>query len=138
MKKKIMMMSVLFMALITLTGCGGKKLTCTATEDGETMKLVTNFKNDKATTMKMESTEEYATEEEAKSGKQLLDAMLSMAQSDYLKIDSKQDGKKLTTIMTLDLTKMTEEEIAEELSEESDISYDGIKKLYESQGFECK
>ncbi len=138
MRKKVMLMTVLFLALVILTGCGGKKLTCTTTEDGEISKLVANFKNNKVTTMTTESTEVYETEEEAENSKKVLTAMLGVTQSDYLKFEIKQNGKELTTIMTLDLTKMTDEQIAEEIEVKQDISYDGLKEMYESQGFECK
>lgn len=137
MKKNLMVMSVLFMALITLTGCGGKKLTCTKTEGENSAKIVYEFKGDSPVKATSESTEVYDTEDEAKQAKAMIDAVMGLAGSqDYMKIDAEQKGKKVITKISLDVTKMTDEEKEEELSK--DATYDSLKKDAEEDGFTCK
>lgn len=137
MKKNLMVMSVLFMALITLTGCGGKKLTCTKTEGENSAKIVYEFKGDSPVKATSESTEVYDTEDEAKQAKAMIDAVKGLAGSqDYMKIDAEQKGKKVITKISLDVTKMTDEEKEEELSK--DATYDSLKKDAEEDGFTCK
>lgn len=136
MKKKIVMMSCLFMALLVLTGCGSKKLVCTSTEKGSSIKAVTEFKDNKAFTTTVETTEEAASEEEAKQLKETYEAMLGLMTNESVTMEVKVDGKKVTLIATLNIEKMTDEDRQEEFN--GDITYDGMKKYYEADGYTCK
>lgn len=142
MRKSVMLGAVFLVALVTLTGCGGKKLTCTMTEDKNTSKAVIEFKKDEVSFMKVEEVTELDTEEEAEQAKQLMDAMSGLAGDDSgMKIETKRNGKKVTMIMSVDYSKLSEEEKKDSLNEEfddADLTYDGIKKKLEEQGFSCK
>ena len=135
MKKKIVMMSCLFMTLLVLTGCGSKKLVCTLTEEGSSLKAVTEFKDKKAVTTTVETTEEAASEEEAKQLKETYDAMLGLMTDESVTMEVKVNGKKVTLIATLNIGKMTDEDLQEEFN--GDISYDAMKKYYEADGYTC-
>lgn len=137
MKKKLMVMSVLFMTLITLTGCGGKKLTCTK-EDGENSeKVVVSFKGDKAVKMTQESVEVYDSEEEAKQAKAMIDGLSGLiASQDYMEIKTEVKGKKLISTTIIDISKVPADAADDDLN--LDATYDDLKKEAEEDGYKCK
>ena len=137
MKKYLMTLSVLAITLVMATGCGGKKLVCTAEEGTAKSEVTTSFKNGKATEATMKVTMEANSEEEAAQGKALLEGLASTNTEDYITVKVDQKGKTVTMTSTLHISKMTDEQIAEEL-DGSDLTEESIKKYYEDDGYTCK
>ena len=54
--KKFGMLAVLFVSVLFISGCGGKKLVCTNSTDEMKAKITFNLKDDKATSLKEEYT----------------------------------------------------------------------------------
>lgn len=148
MKKNILTIAVLLVAVVSLTGCGSKdkKLTCTVTSDkaegalllGDSQKVEVTFKDDKASKISMEMTLKAESKEEAEEYKTQYDQLLDMSSSsEYVKTTTKVDGTSLVVISEIeDISKLSEEDQKDAVGE--DITYDGLKKSFEEQGYTCK
>ena len=68
--------------------------------------------------------------------KETYDAMLGLMTDESVTMEVKVNGKKVTLIATLNIGKMTDEDLQEEFN--GDISYDAMKKYYEDDGYTCK
>ena len=136
--KKLGLVLVAFLAVFSLTGCGGKKVKCTRTEDGEKQTLVGVFKDDKLVKYEAEMTETFETEEEAEQGYallQLTSGLMGSIEGVELKVDK--SGKKVTMKMTADISKMSTED-AEDLLDGKIMSMSEFKTSMEEDGFTCK
>ena len=137
MKKYLMTLSVLVAVLLMTTGCGEKKLVCTAEKEGIKGEATTTFKSGKATVTTVKLILEANSEEEAKQAKEEYEAFAQLNMASYVESDVKLDGKKITVTTTLKLSEMTDEQIKDEL-DGNDITEDGMKKYYEAESFTCK
>ena len=117
------LIAIVVMALLALTGCGGKKLVGTIKEDDYKVKLVATFDSkDRLKTMTMTAT--YKDKDDAK------DAYDS-AKDTYEDVGKvKKSGKKVTvTIKGKDLAKELDQDL-------DDIDRDYIEKFAKSMGFD--
>ena len=118
--------------LVTLTGCGGKKLTCTIAED--TLGMKTNmsveitFKDDKID--KMNTTVDMALPDEYKDQKQTLIDTLKDS-NENMKVTETKDGIRAT--MSGSISMAGELDLDDEI-----VTYDDVKKELEDQGYTCK
>lgn len=137
--KKLMAVFVLCLAVVTLTGCGSKNLTCSRIKKGEEAKMTFTFKDGKAVTIKRLETLEYDTEAAANQIKTSAEGSLGSNKPEYLEYEITVDGKKTTMLLTFDITKMSEQEINQQFGDNlGTLSYDDIKKAGESEGFRCE
>lgn len=122
-KKGLLFLAIISFALITLTGCGNKKLIATKTTTVSGMsydeRIEVTFKGNNADKVVWELT--FSEEELAKS-------YVSYFKSMY-DIDIKQDGKKV--VMTLDSDSFAK--IAGD--DNFDASYKQMKEDFESEGY---
>ena len=127
------------LVLVCLTGCSkGNELKCTLEEDGAKSVVIGTVKDGKITKMVQEATETYESEDELEQAYTYANAMMSLLGSvEGLSGEVKKDGLDLTMSMTMDLEKMSAEDIASELGQES-ITEEEFKKEYEEQGYTCK
>ncbi len=118
------LIAIVVMALLALTGCGGKKLVGNIKEDDYKVKLVATFDSkDRLKTMTMTAT--YKDTDDAK------DAYDS-AKDLYEFGKVKRSGKKVTVTIK-------GKELAEELDKDyDDIDRDYVEKFAETMGFDIK
>lgn len=139
MKKYLMTLSILIITLLLVTGCGGKKLVCTGTEDDMDMKITTKFEDDTVSELTMEMTMEAPSEDDAKEGKNQMDVLMEPAFTSLegVKYDSNAKGKKLTITITMDMDKVDTETRNRYLASDKN-TYKEVKESFESQNFKCK
>lgn len=126
----------LFVSTLLLTGCGQKKVTCSATMEEGGKKVTTevnaNLKNDKVDSVSAKMT--FDDESTAQETCGLLKLASSMSSDDSKKIDYKCDGKTITinnyNLLSEDDNKMVG------LTKEEFI--DQMKKSAEEEGIEFK
>ncbi len=130
--KKAKIILPALVTLLALTGCGGKKLTCTMSQDsmGMEMKNTVNvtFKDDAFDSMNvvMDIT---VPEEYADSKQELIDTFK----------ESEEDMKVTETKNGIRLEMSSESEYFEELDVDKDtVTYDQLKALFEDEGYTCK
>lgn len=133
---------VLVVMLLVVTGCGGKKLTCTMEEDGQTAKIVAEFdKNDKAKNVKMNMTmqsEEEMTDEEQEYMKTYMELMCSAFDYEGVTCEVKTDKKAVDLVIEMNFAKMSAETKEELDFSEEESTYDAMKKNFEESGYTCK
>ncbi len=139
--KKILIVFVAFL-LFAVTGCGEKKLTCTMTEDGQTMEVVMNFdKNDEIKTATMNMTmpfEEELTEEEQEQVNSYMGLVCSMYNYDEVECNVNTTAKESKVNIVIDFANMSDE-TKEALGYSGEGSkYDEIRKSAEEDGYTCK
>lgn len=131
MKKGILVLSSL-VALIGITGCGGKKLTCTMENNSlgleMTQKVEVTFKKDKIDDMKVIM--DVKVPDEYKDQKQeLIDELKDLEEG--MKVTETKDG--IRAEMTAG------EDDFKELNIDSEtVSYEDVKKAFEAQKYTCK
>ena len=130
--KKTKLVVPALITLVTLTGCGGKKLTCTMSEKTlgiqNNMSVVVTFKNNKVD--KMKATVDMILPDEYKDQKQTLIDTLKDSNKNIEVIETK-DGIRTTISGNSDM--------AGELDLDDEIvTYDDVKKEFEEQGYNCK
>lgn len=133
--KKLGLVFVAFLAVFSLTGCGGKKLKCTRTEDNSKETIAATFKKDKLVKFQGEMVETYETEEEAEEQygyAQLASGMMGSVDGIEIKLDK--SGKKVTMKVTADLTK----DGVSSLMDLDVESMEDYKKSMEEEGYTCK
>lgn len=141
-----MFLSIVLVAMIALVGCGNKdkKLTCSVTSEnakflmlGDSQEAVVTFKEDKVSKVSMEMVIKADSKEQAEEYKSQYEQLLSSDTSTDVKAETKVDGTNfIVTEKIEDVSKLSEETKKELLGE--DITYDGLKKYYEEQGYTCK
>ena len=132
--KSILLVMIMAVTLFALTGCGGKKLVATKSNEDdffgkyeETIEVT--FKNDKAD--KITITMEFEDEDKAE-GIASLYKLSSSEDLEGVEVESK--GKKL--IMTMDAKAFAEQEGMED--NDDSLSRDSIKKSLEEDGYKVK
>lgn len=127
--------------LVVATGCGNsKKLTCTMTEDGAKEEIVMTYKKDDLAKIEMTSTtvsEEEISKDEIAMYEGFVCGMLNaMSEQVDCKVSAK--GKELTMKVTMNIEKMTAEELEELGYKAEETSYEDMKKAAEEDGYTCK
>lgn len=128
MKKKLFAAVTVAAIPLLLTGCGGKKLTCTEKNDSGEMKQVLVFKGDKVSSWKMEIVANDVSNDIKES-----ELCNDIKKDDYVKScsGSIKNGK-ATIKTTLDIEK------TKKASGYSDERYKKMKESFEKDGFTCK
>lgn len=126
--KKGKLLAASLLVLLTMTGCGGKKLTCTneIKESGIEMnqKIDVNFKGDKVDSMKISI--DVTLPDSLKDQKQTM-------------IDSvKEEVKEAKVTETKNGFKVTGSADAKDLGTDNEAKYDDVKKTLEATGYKCK
>lgn len=126
--KKGKLLAASLLVLFTMTGCGGKKLTCTneIKESGIEMnqKIDVNFKGDKVDSMKISI--DVTLPDSLKDQKQTM-------------IDSvKEEVKEAKVTETKNGFKVTGSADAKDLGTDNEAKYDDVKKTLEATGYKCK
>lgn len=126
--KKGKLLAASLLVLLTMTGCGGKKLTCTneIKESGIEMNQIidVNFKGDKVDSMKV--TVDVTLPDSLKDQKQtMIDSM-------------KEEVKDAKVTETKNGFKVTGSTDAKDLGTDNEAKYDDVKKTLEATGYKCK
>ena len=130
--------SVVAIMLVCLTGCGkGADLKCTGKMDGNDATVKATLSSDKVTKVVIESKTVAKSEEEAKQGVAILNGFGSLNSDSGITMTAKANGKNVTMTMTLDVTKMSSEDLENNLNT-TDLTKDGFVKAMEEQGLTCK
>lgn len=137
MKKLFGGMSLVALMLVCLTGCGSSSLKCTGTVDDIEASAKATLKGDKVTKVVMESTEITDSEEEAKQYAALYNGFGSLGAESGYTVSAKASGKKVTMTATIDITKMSSEEIEDEFGS-AELTKDAFVKAMEEEGLTCK
>ncbi len=131
---------ILVVTLLFVTGCGDKKLVCTASEVDETVEATFKFKNDEVSTATFKMTFKTDSKEEAEEGKKDLDIVMGSTYSkmDGVTYDSKLKGKNVLVTVTMDFSNLDEETKEEFLAQAR--TYEEIKSNLEKSGngYSCK
>ena len=133
---------VLVAMLLVVTGCGGKKLTCTLEQADQKSTVAMEFNKDNVVTdIKMTISvplEKELTDEE----KQYMESYMGLmcAAFDYEGVTCKTDmsSKKVDVVIDMDFGKMSKETLAELDFDAEATSYDAMKKSLEESGYTCK
>lgn len=132
---------VLVALLLVVTGCGAKKLTCTMTEDGQTMEAVMEFdKNDEVTSIEMNMTmpfEEELSKEEQETYSSYMQVLCSMYDYEGVDCNVNTSSKAVDVVIKMDLEKMSDEDRNNVTGTEG-TTYDEIKADLEESGYTCK
>lgn len=148
--KKLKLFALAIIALLVMTGCGEKTLTCTNTEEASGLEMgqevVMKFKNDKVNYVKM-TIDAKATSDTIKNNWDLFASTLKGQYSDTekegVKLTTKNDEKNYSYKISLevDLEKASEDALAEydlDGIADKDSSMEDVKKAAEEDGFTCK
>ena len=138
--KKVISFLVIMLVTITLTGCGSKgdTVTCTMNDDNAKSTMTATIKNDKVTKISAEQSETYDDEDELNSAYSLSQFAVSMISGvDGMTAKVDKSGKTLKLTMTMDLTKMSAEDIEDELGS-TEFDKDEFIKYAEDEGYTCK
>ncbi len=88
--------------IFAITGCGGKKLDCELSEDGESMRYVFNFdKDDEVKSLTVEITKKFDKDEEDDIDDNIKEAKEQAKEEGY-KLKVSKSKNKVTMKMTLD------------------------------------
>ena len=140
MKKYLMTLSVLLVALVVVTGCGdsGKKLSCKGKEGDADTEAIVTFKDEKVSAITIKSSSEASYKEEANAAKTLLDTTYGpqFEKVEGVSYKAEVKDKRVTMILDIDISK-TSDDIKESFATSS-TTYDDIKKEYEGKGYTCK
>lgn len=137
MKKLFGGMSLVALMLVCLTGCGSSSLKCTMSDEDNKSTVKATLNGDKITKVVMEQTETLDSEEEAKTTAALYSGISSLGSEDGYTISVKAKGKDVIMTATIDITKMSSEEIEDEFDSE-ELTKDAFVKAMEEEGFTCK
>lgn len=136
MKKTLTALSVFFVCLLVLTGCGStKKLTCTKADDDAKVDVVAKFDENGVISSFVETdTFTFDSASEAEEAKTLTDAFSSTYNAlDGYTYSSKVSGTKLIVSITIDVSKLSEDE-----KEDYSLTYDQAKENLVQSGYTCK
>lgn len=126
--KKGKLLAASLLVLLTMTGCGGKKLTCTneVKQSGVEMnqKISVNFKGDKVDSMKIAI--DVTLPDSLKDQKQ---TMIDSVKSEVKDAKVKETKNGFTVEGGAD---------AKDLGTDNDAKYDDVKKTLETAGYKCK
>lgn len=127
--------------LVVATGCGNnKKLTCTMEEDGSKEEMIMTYKKDELVKIEGVSTivsdVEVSKDEVAMYEGFACGMIQGMSEHIDCKVDAK--GKEIKITISMDIEKMSDEELAELGYTKEGSSYEEMKKDAEADGYTCK
>ena len=129
--------------LVVVTGCGNtKKLTCTETDEGtETVAVMEFDKENAMTKMTVTATEKFEkelTKEELEMYQGISSLACASFTAESVECEVNVTSKELKLVVSYDITKMTDEELAEAGLTKENTTYDAAKKDLEDDGYTCK
>lgn len=138
MKKYLLTVVVLLVAVVTLTGCGGGK-TLSCSKGDESVELEYNGDKIKKVTMKT-LIAEADSKEQAEEAKQAGEEQLKSVNENGIDIKIVVEDKKVFFVYNIDIDKVDEDKREQYLGDfvDSDVSYDDMKKEAEDSGYNCK
>lgn len=135
--KKLFGFAMVAICAVCLTGCGNSnELKCTGEIDGQKATVKATLKSDKITKVVVESSEEAESAEEAKAGAAMINGFGSMA-GEGMTMSAKANGKKVTMTITMDIAKMSSDDIEDQLGT-AELTKDAFVKAMEEEGMTCK
>lgn len=139
--KKISSIVLALIAVVSLTGCGSKTITCTKTEDDTNSKIVTTFKGDEVTKVVMESTVTVEADEvdTTYSFMQMAAAMYEDTQG--INVSASKTSNSVSLKIEMEPSKLDEETMETMGLESEDIKNTSSEKYIESMtedGYTCK
>ena len=123
--------------IISLTGCGNQSLKCNMEDGNEKSEVVVSFKNKEATKIIMKSIGEVDSEENAKQSVDIINNLSSRSEENGIVMSAKADGKKVSMKMTIDISKMSNNDLKKQFNTEN-LSKENLTKLFEDKGYSCK
>lgn len=136
--KKFVGLCASLLVVLSLTGCGkSNELKCTGKVEGEEMTATATLDGDKITKVVAETVTEAETKEEAEQGAAMINGFGALAAESGMTMSAKVNGKKVTTTMTMDITKMEAEDLEENFDTEN-LTKDSFIKAMEDEGLTCK
>lgn len=137
MKKLFGGISMVAIMLVCLTGCGkGNTLKCTGKVDDNDTTATATLSGDKITKVVIDTKSVADSEDEAKQGVAMINGLGSLA-GEGMTMSAKANGKNVTMTMTMDVTKMSESDLENNLGTK-ELSKDAFVKAMEDQGLTCK
>lgn len=137
MKKLFGGISMVAIMLVCLTGCGkSNTLKCTGKVDDNDTTATATLSGDKITKVVMETKSVADSEDEAKQGVAMINGLGSLA-GEGMTMSAKANGKNVTMTMTMDVTKMSESDLENNLGTK-ELSKGAFVKAMEDQGLTCK
>lgn len=137
MKKLFGGISMVAIMLVCLTGCGkSNALKCTGKVDGNDTTVTATLSGDKITKVVMDTKSVANSEDEAKQGVAMINGIGSLA-GEGMTMSAKANGKNVTMTMTLDVAKLSESDLENNLGTK-DLSKDAFVKAMEDKGLTCK
>ncbi len=133
--KKFVGIFTAFVALISLTACGGKTLKCTYEQ--EETKMIQTFeldKDDKVTKVTMEMVATADSEDDAKQAETMYKGILT--DEEGVTYSVKRSGKTLTLKGVADLSKTPADNLETYIGTTTN-SKDAVKKAFEEDGYKC-
>ena len=140
MKKLFGGISMVAIMLVCLTGCGKSgenSLKCTGKMDGTDATMTATLNGDKVVKVILEGKETADSEDEAKQSVALWNGLGSLGAESGITMSAKADGKTVIMTMTMDVTKMSEDDLEEELGTK-DLTKNAFVKAMEDKGLTCK
>lgn len=131
--------SVVAIMLVCLTGCGkGSDLKCTGTVEGVETTIKATLSSDKVTKAVVEYKNVAESEEEAKQSAEQVNNLGELYKdTGVVTMTAKANGKTVTVTMTMDVTKMSSEDLESELGTK-ELTKDAFVKGMEEAGLTCK
>lgn len=137
--KKLLGIMMVGLFSICLTGCGskGNQLKCTGKVEGQDMTMTATIKSDKVTKVVVETKSVASSEEEAKQGVAVINGLGAMGSESGMTMTAEAKGKNVTIKATMDITKMSSDDIEEEFGA-SDLTKEKLESYAKEQGLTCK
>lgn len=137
MKKLFGGISMVAIMLVCLTGCGkSNTLKCTGKVDDNDTTATATLSGDKITKVVIDTKSVADSEDEAKQGVAMINGIGSLA-GEGMTMSAKANGKNVTMTMTLDVAKLSESDLENNLGTK-DLSKDAFVKAMEDKGLTCK
>ena len=137
MKKLFGGISMVAIMLVCLTGCGkSNTLKCTGKVDDNDTTVTATLSGDKITKVVIDTKSVADSEDEAKQGVAMINGLGSLA-GEGMTMSAKANGKNVTMTMTLDVAKLSESDLENNLGTK-DLSKDAFVKAMEEKGLTCK
>lgn len=139
--KKISSIALALIVVLSLTGCGGKTVTCTKTEDNQTLELKATFNGKEVTKIVMESKIEVEADKVDTSY-----AFLKMAEAMYegktgIKVSTTKGANSVSMKVEMEPSKLDEEVIGSMDLGETDFKNTSVEeytKTMTEDGYTCK
>lgn len=135
--KKLFGFAMVVLCALCLTGCGSNvnKLKCTGTVNGVDATMTATLKGDKVTKIDIKSIMEMESEEEARNEAYMMNAVGLIRGEGVMEILAKVSGKSVIATATIDITKMSNDEIEEQFGPKG-LTKDAFIKY--AEGLTCK